>query len=97
MSEHTGSTTEPSFAPNSTSTSAGAMGCSTSNASCAAIAVGALMLKVTEESPSPSAIDETAMSVASKDGPSSLASSAGKLLASKASLMVKPHKTVMLW
>eukprot|EP00964_Phaeocystis_antarctica_P138900 scaffold103567_cov45-Phaeocystis_antarctica.AAC.1 len=70
MSEHTGSTTEPPLAPNRTSTSAGAMGCSTSNACCAAVAVGASILKLTEESPSPSAIDETAMSVASKDGPS---------------------------
>ena len=95
MSEHTGSTTEPSFAPNSTSTSAGAMGCSPSNASCAAIAVGALMLKVTEESPSPSAIDETAMSVASKDGPSWLARGAAKVLASNATWMVKPHEMVM--
>eukprot|EP00964_Phaeocystis_antarctica_P151717 scaffold119378_cov57-Phaeocystis_antarctica.AAC.1 len=59
------------------------------------MAVGALMLKLTKESPSPSAVDETAMSVVSKDRPSSLASSAGKLLASKASLMVKPHEMVM--
>ena len=53
------------------------------------------MLKLTEESPSPSAIDETAISVASKDEPSWLARGAGKLLASKASWMVKPHEMVM--
>ena len=62
MTPHAGSVTEPSFAPNSTSIFANV---STSNAPCAAVEVGASMLRLTEEP-----VAETAMSVGSKDGPS---------------------------
>ena len=61
------------------------MFCSTADASCAAVPLGAVMLMLTDTFPSPSlSVTTTTMSEASKPAPSSLARAAEILLAMEA-------------
>eukprot|EP00964_Phaeocystis_antarctica_P154212 scaffold122810_cov63-Phaeocystis_antarctica.AAC.1 len=84
MMPHFGSVTEPSAAPNSTSTSARVMFCRPSDAACAASPLGALMLMLTVRFPSPSlSATDTVMSEGSKSAPSSFARAARRLLATE--------------
>ena len=84
MVPHTCSLTEPSSAPNRTSTSARVMLCSTLDASCAFLPLGASMLMLTDRFPPPSLVTETTMSEESKSAPSSFARATVRLLAMEA-------------